>query len=106
MWKELVAAGKTGSFFNDAVTGGYWIYDGTNFYTGDPPASIANKITYLKGTGTLTGKNTISLKTPDGKEEKHDAKKAVVISTGSRVRGLPQAGLELNKKTIISSDER
>jgi dihydrolipoamide dehydrogenase len=28
-----------------------------------------------------------------------------VISTGSRVRGLPQAGLELNKTTIISSDE-
>jgi dihydrolipoamide dehydrogenase len=64
-----------------------------------------NKITYLKGTGTLTGKNTVSFKTPDGKEEKHDAKKAIVISTGSRVRGLPQAGLELNKKTIISSDE-
>ena len=64
-----------------------------------------NKIAYLKGTGTLTGKNTVSLKTPDGKEEKHDAKKAIVISTGSRVRGLPQAGLELNKKTIISSDE-
>jgi len=64
-----------------------------------------NKITYLKGTGTLTGKNTVTLKTPDGKEEKHDAKKAIVISTGSRVRGLPQAGLELNKATIISSDE-
>jgi len=64
-----------------------------------------NKITYLKGTGTLTGKNTVTMKTPDGKEEKHDAKKAVVISTGSRVRGLPQAGLELNKTTIISSDE-
>jgi len=28
-----------------------------------------------------------------------------VISTGSRVRGLPQMGLELNKTTIISSDE-
>ena len=64
-----------------------------------------NKITYLKGTATLTGKNAIQLKTTDGKEEKHDAKKAVVIATGSRVRGLPQAGLELNKTTIISSDE-
>ncbi len=64
-----------------------------------------NKITYLKGTGTLTGKNTVTLKTPDGKEEKHEAKKAIVVSTGSRVRGLPQAGLELNKTTIISSDE-
>jgi len=64
-----------------------------------------NKITYIKGTGTLTGKTTVSVKTPDGKEEKHDAKKAIVISTGSRVRGLPQAGLELNKTSIISSDE-
>jgi dihydrolipoamide dehydrogenase len=64
-----------------------------------------NKITWLKGTGTITGKNTVSLKTADGKEEKLDAKKAIIISTGSRVRGLPQAGLELNKTTIISSDE-
>jgi dihydrolipoamide dehydrogenase len=64
-----------------------------------------NKITYIKGTAVITGKNAVSVKTPEGKEEKHDAKKAVVISTGSRVRGLPQVGLELNKTTIISSDE-
>ena len=64
-----------------------------------------NKITYIKGGGTIAGKNTVTVKTPDGKDEKHEAKKAVIISTGSRVRGLPQAGLELNKTTIISSDE-
>ena len=64
-----------------------------------------NKITWIKGTATLAGKNTVAVKTGDGKDEKHDAKKAIVISTGSRVRGLPQAGLELNKTTIISSDE-
>jgi len=64
-----------------------------------------NKITWIKGTGTLTGKNTVSVKTADGKDEKHDAKKAVVVATGSRVRGLPQVGLELNKTTVISSDE-
>src|SRR6201985_1784082 len=64
-----------------------------------------NKITWIRGTATLAGKNTVAVKTADGKDEKHDAKKAVVISTGSRVRGLPQAGLELNKSTIISSDE-
>src|SRR5687768_17737395 len=29
----------------------------------------------------------------------------LVVATGSRVKGLPQAGLELNGKTIISSDE-
>ncbi|MFI5230691.1 MAG: dihydrolipoyl dehydrogenase [Gemmatimonadales bacterium] len=64
-----------------------------------------HKITYIKGTGAVTGKNAVTVKTTDGKEEKHDAKKAVVISTGSRVRGLPQVGLELNKTTVISSDE-
>ena len=64
-----------------------------------------NKITWIKGTGKLTGKNTVSVKGADGKEEKHDAKKAVVICTGSRVKGLPQAGLDLNKKTVLSSDE-
>jgi dihydrolipoamide dehydrogenase len=64
-----------------------------------------NKITWIKGTAVLSGKNAVSVKTPEGKEEKHDAKKAVVISTGSRVRGLPQVALELNKSTVISSDE-
>jgi dihydrolipoamide dehydrogenase len=64
-----------------------------------------NKITWIKGTAKLAGKNSVSVKTPDGKEEKHDAKKAIVISTGSRVKGIPAIGLELNKKTIISSDE-
>ncbi len=64
-----------------------------------------NKITWIRGTGKLTGRNSVSVKTADGKEEKHDAKKAVVISTGSRVKGLGQIGLELNKKTVISSDE-
>ena len=64
-----------------------------------------NKITWIKGTAKLAGKNAVSVKTAEGKEEKHDAKKAIVISTGSRVKGLPQIGLELNKKTVISSDE-
>jgi len=48
---------------------------------------------------------SVNVKAADGKEEKHDAKKAVVIATGSRVKGLPPAGLELNKATVISSDE-
>jgi dihydrolipoamide dehydrogenase len=64
-----------------------------------------NKITYLKGTARVTGKNSVSVKSADGKEERHEAKKAVVIATGSRVRGLSQAGLELNKTTVLSSDE-
>ena len=64
-----------------------------------------HKITHIVGTGRLAGKNSVTVKTADGKEEKHDARKAVVISTGSRVKGLPQVGLELNKATVISSDE-
>ncbi len=73
-----------------------------------------NKITWIRGTGKLVaGKSTaaggpatsVAITTTDGKEERHDAKKAIVISTGSRVKGLPQIGLELNKKTVLSSDE-
>ena len=63
-----------------------------------------NKITWIKGTAKIAARNSVTVKT-DGKEEKHDAKKAIVISTGSRVKGLPQIGLELNKTTVVSSDE-
>ena len=63
-----------------------------------------NKITWIKGTGTLGAGKTVPV-TADGKSDTHTATKGVVISTGSRVRGLPQAGLELNKTTVISSDE-
>jgi dihydrolipoamide dehydrogenase len=64
-----------------------------------------NKITWLKGDGRITSKNSVTVKSADGKEEKHDARKAVCIATGSRVKGLPQVGLELNKTTVLSSDE-
>ncbi|HEX4935714.1 MAG TPA: FAD-dependent oxidoreductase, partial [Gemmatimonadaceae bacterium] len=64
-----------------------------------------NKVTWIRGTGRIAGKNKVTVKNAEGKEETHEAKKAVVISTGSRVKGLPQVGLELNKTTIISSDE-
>jgi dihydrolipoamide dehydrogenase len=64
-----------------------------------------SKITWIRGTGRLAGKNSVSVKPAEGKEEKHEAKKAIVISTGSRVKGLPQAGLELDRKMVLSSDE-
>jgi len=64
-----------------------------------------NKVTWIRGSGRISGAQQITVKSADGKEEKHDAKKAIVIATGSRVRGLPQIGLELNKTTVISSDE-
>jgi dihydrolipoamide dehydrogenase len=64
-----------------------------------------NKITWIKGVGTLAPGKSVKVTLTDGKTETHTATKGVVISTGSRVRGLPQAGLELNKTTVISSDE-
>jgi len=64
-----------------------------------------NKITWIKGVAKFAGKTAITVKGADGKEEKHDAKKGIIVSTGSRVKGLPQIGLELNKKNVISSDE-
>jgi dihydrolipoamide dehydrogenase len=69
------------------------------------------KVTWIKGEGRIVtpakGKpaTSVAVKTSDGKDETHDAKKGIVISTGSRVKGLPQAGLELNKTTVISSDQ-
>jgi dihydrolipoamide dehydrogenase len=64
-----------------------------------------NKVTYIKGTAKLAGKNVVSVSAAGGKEERHEAKKGIVIATGSRVRGLPQIGLELDKTTVLSSDE-
>jgi dihydrolipoamide dehydrogenase len=64
-----------------------------------------NKATYLKGSGRLVAANKVEVTGADGKKETHEAKKGVVVATGSKVKGLPQAGLELNGKTIISSDE-
>jgi dihydrolipoamide dehydrogenase len=64
-----------------------------------------NKITWIKGAGKLAGPRTVAVTGADGKSEKHDAKKAIIIATGSRVKGLPQIGLELNKTTVLSSDE-
>jgi chitinase len=53
-WKELVAAGLTGNSgdnFTDPVSGGAWIYDGTNFFTGETPASLAAADTYIENKG-------------------------------------------------------
>jgi dihydrolipoamide dehydrogenase len=59
-----------------------------------------NKVTVLKGTGTLLPGKKVKVG-----DETHTATKAVVIATGSRVKGIPQIGLEIDKKTVISSDE-
>jgi dihydrolipoyl dehydrogenase len=59
-----------------------------------------HKITVLKGNGTLGRNRTVRV----GGDE-YQARKAVIIATGSRAKGIPQIGLEINKTTVISSDE-
>lgn len=64
-----------------------------------------NKITWIRGTGTLKAGKRVEVKSADGKTETHEARKAMVISTGARVKGLPQAGLALDGKRVLSSDD-
>ena len=64
-----------------------------------------NKITWIRGTGALTGKKTMSVTDDKGAVTTHEAKKAIVICTGSRVKGIPAIGLTLDKSNILSSDD-
>jgi dihydrolipoamide dehydrogenase len=64
-----------------------------------------NKVTWIRGEGVLEKGKKVTVTGNDGKKETHEAKKAVVISTGSRVKGLPKAGLELDGKVVLSSDD-
>jgi dihydrolipoamide dehydrogenase len=64
-----------------------------------------NKITWIKGEATLTSPTSVTVKSPDGKHETHEARRGLVLSTGSRVRGLAAAGLGIDKRTVLSSDE-
>jgi dihydrolipoamide dehydrogenase len=59
-----------------------------------------HKITVVRGTGVLGKNRTVKVG-----NDTYEAKKGVVIATGSRVKGIPQIGLEINKSTVISSDE-
>ena len=59
-----------------------------------------HKVTVISGTGTLQSGRKVKVGS-----DVYTAGKAVVIATGSRVKGIPQIGLEINKTTVISSDE-
>ena len=59
-----------------------------------------NKVTVVKGTGVLQPGRKVKVG-----GEVYEARKAVMLATGSRVKGIPQIGLEINKTTVISSDE-
>lgn len=59
-----------------------------------------NKVTVIKGTGALASAKTVTVG-----GDTLTANKAIVIATGSRTKGIPQVGLEINGKTVITSDE-
>ncbi len=59
-----------------------------------------NKITHLKGKGTISSKNTVVVTDDSGKKTKYIAKN-IVISTGSTPTALP--GIQIDEKTIVSS---
>ncbi|HLB55054.1 MAG TPA: dihydrolipoyl dehydrogenase, partial [Gemmatimonadales bacterium] len=59
-----------------------------------------HKVTVLRGQGVLQPGKKVEVG-----GDLHQATRAVVLATGSRVKGLPQIGLEINKTTVISSDE-
>lgn len=59
-----------------------------------------NKVTVIEGTATLAGDGKVKVG-----DQSYTAKRAIVIASGSRVKGIPQIGLELNGETVISSDE-
>jgi len=59
-----------------------------------------NNVTVIAGNGTLQGGMGIDV---DGRV--FTAGKAIVVATGSRVKGIPQIGLEINKTSVISTDE-
>ena len=59
-----------------------------------------NKVTVVKGSGVLQPGKKVKVG-----GDVYEARKAVLVATGSRVKGIPQIGLEINKTTVISSDE-
>jgi dihydrolipoamide dehydrogenase len=59
-----------------------------------------HKVTVVRGTGVLQQGRKVKVG-----NDVYEAKKAVVIASGSRVKGIPQIGLEINRTSVISSDE-
>ena len=59
-----------------------------------------HKVTVIKGTGVLLSGRRIRVGA-----DVMEARKAVVIATGSRVKGIAAIGLDINRTTVISSDE-
>ena len=59
-----------------------------------------NKITHLKGEGSITSKNIVTVTGDSGKKTSYKTKN-IVIATGSVTTSLP--GIKIDEKTIVSS---
>ncbi|HEU5359198.1 MAG TPA: dihydrolipoyl dehydrogenase [Gemmatimonadales bacterium] len=59
-----------------------------------------HKVTVIKGAGVLQAGRKVKVG-----GDVYEARKGVVLATGSRTKGIPQIGLELDRKLVISSDE-
>jgi dihydrolipoamide dehydrogenase len=62
-------------------------------------------IELIRGTGKLLPGRKVAVTLADGKTTELAATKAVVVAPGSRPKDLPQIGLTIDQKTMISSDE-
>ena len=59
-----------------------------------------NGVTVITGNGTLRPDRRVVVG-----DKTYTASKAIVVATGTRVKGIPQIGLDINKTTVISTDE-
>ncbi len=59
-----------------------------------------HKIAVIAGAATLTSPKTVTVG-----GDTITAKKAIVLATGSRSKGIPSIGLGINRTTVITSDE-
>jgi dihydrolipoamide dehydrogenase len=59
-----------------------------------------HKVKVVKGSGVLQPGRKVKVGS-----DVYTAGKGIIVATGSRVKGIPQIGLEINKTTVISSDE-
>jgi dihydrolipoamide dehydrogenase len=98
-WGVTIAEGAVGIDMNqvqarkDKVVGG--LTKGVEFLF------KKNKIEWIKGTATITGRGRVDV--IDGDVQSLTASKEIVIATGSAPRSVP--GVEIDRKRIITSDE-
>lgn len=59
-----------------------------------------NGVTVITGSGTLRPDRRVLVG-----DQTYTASKAIVVATGTRVKGIPPIGLDINKTTVISTDE-